>query len=697
MNSLKNNKVEKKEQKEILNNIFKQLLEQRLTRLEKRNITEVKTFQLLSNETQNLILALEDMANGVRKQISIQRQKYINNNQKSIKSNPKSKVIPQSLSTRRLAKRLDSKSYDRFHVLQTDINSINSRNNKSQILGNKSKSKLKRNISSKIAPKVNDMGRKTVGNLHNNNNKTGTIPHSKPVKNPISPFSKVKIDPLNKTMGNKPNSKTKRKDSAQRKKSVGKLLKSKEKVIKKTEPKATNNKEKLTIKIETNNLHNINSLEKFDSNNMDDSRLNVLDIFGVSKKGGNKEGNLNINKEINKDKKNNKSGFLATLSKEFEKVGTIKMDEQLIKDSLLVSNVDGENLINIDNLMRESTLKEFEMTNNSDIKNKNNINDSINKDNKWSKASDKVKALNSSLIIYNKLKRAKVTFLEEEKDFDLIFKDSKIEDMDLNANLDNELNTTQNSEQMSLEEKLESNLDIISRYLDLSDIGNLMLANKECFKTIINYLISKNEITIELLQDEIKRLKEYNPNINFDNLKIKPFKLSVNSMRAISLLNASSGNNILRQNNEQLNKKEIILVYTLYFVAIGLKKNVLILNDSQKIEYMQNHFKQKCNGQNIFGKVIESEINGKIFDDKIISSLFNISKGKLDIISPNYFQKINKDIAIFVFIIKDLLEHIGLLGSHFLKPDKEFILLNSRLNANKAILDELNKIEENIY
>ena len=50
------------------------------------------------------------------------------------------------------------------------------------------------------------------------------------------------------------------------------------------------------------------------------------------------------------------------------------------------------------------------MTNNSDIKNKNNINDSINKDNKWSKASDKVKALNSSLIIYNKLKRAKVTF-----------------------------------------------------------------------------------------------------------------------------------------------------------------------------------------------------------------------------------------------------------------------------------------------
>ena len=74
-----------------------------------------------------------------------------------------------------------------------------------------------------------------------------------------------------------------------------------------------------------------------------------------------------------------------------------------------------------------------------------------------------------------------------------------------------------------------------------------------------------------------------------------------------------------------------------------------------------------------------------------------MTKRKLDIISPNYFQRINKDVAIFVFIIKDLLEQIGLLGSQFTKADKEFLLLNARLQANKAILEELNKIEDNIY
>ena len=726
MNSSKNIKIEqtiKKDKKEILNNLLKQLIDQRLTRLEKRNITEVKTLQSISIDAQNLILALENMTNSVRKNISIQRQKNLSNNNKSIKSTSKSKIpstspnnfsktLPKSTSTRGFSKSrgLDSKSVDKYHLLQVDINN---RNNKSQIIGNKSKPK-KKYISSKAVPKMTDYGRKTVGTTGNvNSNKAGLIPHSKLTRRTASPFTSEKeTDKLNKTMGNKPSSITQRKTSGQKKKSVGKELVSKtDKTGKKTIPKFSNNNknEKQNIKGNTNvnNLHNINTLDKFDSNNLDDSRLKVLDVFNISKKGEKDiedEGNLNINKEIknkNNDNKNNKSGFLTTLSKEFEKVGTIKMDEHILKDSLLVSNnIDGEKSVNIDDLLRESTLKEFDIANNQ--KNKNKSQD-INKgkDSKWVKATDKIKALNSSIVIYNKLKRTKVTFLEGEKDFDLIFKDPKIEDMDLELNLnndlDNDLNATGVSDQMSLEEKFESNLDIIARYLDMRDICNLMSVNKECLKTIINYLVSKTEISIELLEDEIKRLKEYNSNINFDDLKKKPFKLSVNSMRAISLLNSTSGNNILKLNNEQLNKTEIMLVFNLYFVAIGLKKDILILTDIEKIKYIQNYFKNKCIGQNNFGKLIESELNGKVFDDKTISTLYNLTKRKLDIISPNYFQRINKDVAIFVFIIKDLLEQIGLLGSQFTKADKEFLLLNARLQANKAILEELNKIEDNIY
>jgi hypothetical protein len=48
-----------------------------------------------------------------------------------------------------------------------------------------------------------------------------------------------------------------------------------------------------------------------------------------------------------------------------------------------------------------------------------------------------------------------------------------------------------------------------------------MLVNKECYKTIMNILISKTEITIDILEEEINKLKEINKEINENNKNIK--------------------------------------------------------------------------------------------------------------------------------------------------------------------------------
>ena len=175
----------------------------------------------------------------------------------------------------------------------------------------------------------------------------------------------------------------------------------------------------------------------------------------------------------------------------------------------------------------------------------------------------------------------------------------------------------------------------------------------------------------------------------------KKINLSSNSLRAISLLNSSSGNNILKLTSNELNKKEIRLIYSLYFVATGKKSQIAILDDTKKMEFMQNYFKKNIS-KNSFGDFIQKELKDKIIEDKDIYSLFKISKNYLDNISPNYYQKINKNIAIFVFIIKDILEQFGIISSFNTKPDIEYILLNAKLQANKAILKELNQIEEYI-
>ena len=142
--------------------------------------------------------------------------------------------------------------------------------------------------------------------------------------------------------------------------------------------------------------------------------------------------------------------------------------------------------------------------------------------------------------------------------------------------------------------------------------------------------------------------------------------------------------------------KEIFIVFGIYFIAAGKKRDYFQLNsDDEKINYITNYFKNDLEKMSI-GSLIEKEINGKIFDDNIISSLYQYSYKYIHIISPSRFQKANKDIAIFVFIIKNILEHIGTFDLQNIKPDKEYILYHARLQNNKAILDELNKFFDKI-
>lgn len=246
------------------------------------------------------------MSNNVRKTISIRLQKYINNG-KSLKSTSKirkarpisPKSIPKQLSKKNLnLRRKESKSYSKYNALQTDINS---RNNKSQILGNKSKSKKK------LLPynyKTNDSGRKTVTEFNDNLNKLSLIPHSRQ-KRTASPFlTSNESDKFSKTMNNRRSNLSKKRVSAQKNKSIGKkepstkternTRKTPGKLLKdaKSNKKIENPNLKKNTNINVYNNNNISILDKQDSN-LDDTRLKELDVFRQSQKGLGNEDNLN--------------------------------------------------------------------------------------------------------------------------------------------------------------------------------------------------------------------------------------------------------------------------------------------------------------------------------------------------------------------------------------------------------------------
>ena len=183
-------------------------------------------------------------------------------------------------------------------------------------------------------------------------------------------------------------------------------------------------------------------------------------------------------------------------------------------------------------------------------------------------------------------------------------------------------------------------------------------------------------------------------------------ELNSSSQKSISLLNSISKINFIKSiksciinNNINKNKfiKKIILIFDLYFISIG-KKNILNnLNSdyNKKIEYICNHFKN--NKIKLLGKIIENDLKNKKFDDLIINNLYEYSKENIDEINPNYYKKINKDIAIFAFIIKNILDFVGISNIDNKSDNKNneqkcIIIHKSRLNAKNMLLDKLNQI-----
>ena len=403
---------------------------------------------------------------------------------------------------------------------------------------------------------------------------------------------------------------------------------------------------------------------------------------------------------------------------EITEISAINLDDINIKESININtNLDNLDNLNNNNDLKKKTSVEFNSSvnsfnNNTPVNNiktipsKNNnetnknTNSNINQNQNNTSENNNVSKSSNNInnIILSNPKNNPVNFLDNDNEINFtLVEDSPMDENDNDLNKTIDLNISGLSDQLSLQEKFETHLDEISRYLDMKDLCNLMLINKECFTTIMNVLISKLEITIDILEEEINKLKESNKDIDFNKISIEPFKLSSNSTRAISLLNNSSDCNLIKfeKNNNSINK-EIFIVFGIFFIAAGKKKEYLRLNnEEEKIKFIYNYFKKDIEKMSL-GSLIEKEINGKVFEDDIIASLFRYSNKYINIISPSRFQKTNKDVAIFVFVVKNILEHIGILDQQNIKPNKEYILYNARLKNNKMVLEELNNFFDKI-
>ena len=596
--------------------------------------------------------------------------------------------------------RLTSKSIGNFKKLKLDINGPSNSGTPHQL---SSKSKNKKITSStkslhNLVNKKNDADKeKDKNNSPSNNINNINVKNSKKListpklkQKQLKKITQIKLEDSANTLGTQSSKNINISSKIKKTNSKGKLTKR----LSKNLP---------GLKQEEKNLVNNNFIKKSSEilpENNDNKGNNEIII--ESKKDSNQE----VKQSTTKEKSLIEDDIIKDVNKDELLISQIKLDKI---DEINLDNLELKTSINLDIPLDDTMLKKSfaEINNkNSDSTNSlNNNNKSINNIkliNSQNNSKTNIKINNSNppskgnnninnIILSNPKNSHNYLDNNEEINFTLV-EDPPMEEIDNDLNKTIDLNISGLSDQLSLEEKFESHLDEISRFLDMKDLCKLMLINKECFTNIMNILISKTEITIDILEEELTKLKTANKNIDFDKINLTPFKFSSNSARAVSLLNNNSGCNLIKFNKTQRNiNKEIFIIFGIYFIAVGKKREYFQLNtDDDKINYITNYFKNDIQKMSI-GSLIEKEINGKLFDDKTISLLYKYSYKYIYIISPNRFQKINKDIAIFIFVIKNILEHLGILDQQNIKPEKEYILYNARLQNDKKILDELNR------
>lgn len=256
-------------------------------------------------------------------------------------------------------------------------------------------------------------------------------------------------------------------------------------------------------------------------------------------------------------------------------------------------------------------------------------------------------------------------------------------------------------------EKFEASIQYILPFLAIQDILNLYLTKKEILKIILNFQINDTKKSIEEINSFLN-LKNINNIKDTSILKeLEPFELNQNSLKAITLLDSISKTNFIKtimnyNNKDNINKnniidiRNIILIFDLYFITLGKKKIINNFNENNnlKIEYICNYFNN--NKINSIGEIIQNDLKDIKFNDYIINSLYEYSYKYINIINPNYYKKINKDIAILVFLIKNILDYVGIsqIGNKNNKLyEQKFIIINqSRLNIKNILLNKYNQI-----
>jgi len=240
---------------------------------------------------------------------------------------------------------------------------------------------------------------------------------------------------------------------------------------------------------------------------------------------------------------------------------------------------------------------------------------------------------------------------------------------------------------IDIDDILDDKWSVFSSYLNKNDLLNLMLVNKKLCKLSASKFLSDNKSDVTKYNEKIKHIKEKYSEKELTT-PIPPFILTKGSVKAVDLLNTTLYNKLFNTNS--IPQEDVIFPYKLYFKLIG-KDNFYHLSNF-------DFWNECCNflirEDEKTGDIIQSNLQHLNMSDDNLFKLSKIITNKEKLISPNYYSKTCATTGLIIFIIKDVLEYIGVLPDKKTLPT-QLLKINSILcQKSSEICDKLKVLDK---
>ena len=463
----------------------------------------------------------------------------------------------------------------------------------------------------------------------------------------------------------------------------------------------------------TNNKNNIrrkslgqktkSSLNFKNFNNMNDYSIDDLHTVSVTSIKTNKINNININTVAN-----SKLNQYKNLNKASKKKGGLRQNLDISKDSKMSSNTKNLNVTNNNINININTSSERNIIINLGKKKNGTgkqpiLDNSAEKNIKRKKTPFNKKAITETNL---NIKKGEKT-VEDEID-DILTMECKLQkenilndndpllilpmnDLDFvpknllrRASVRNEMRESRRYKitNFSLLENMDKIFDTnMFIFLDIYTLVNLKNVSKNIHKLVIYYLI-------QYLQKEKREILQIKDSLNITNIPeredFENIVLNKGSKKAMQLLNESLLNHLFK--DTKFPTDDIILIYRIYFQMINHPFSLIAKSDVYNFwEKCKLYFTSEQNGKT--GDILLSMINQKKIDFSKNNEyqIYELAKGNYKKILPNYFSNICGTTGLFVFVIKDILEFMGITQK-----------IKKKENAFWTYTDILESIDEKI-